>query len=152
VCLAGGRPPLRRDSLGSNGGSLCEVGPGGIVITTKTVPLKIKFHGTGALEVTPNGYRGGIPEPKLGRGLGFEVWREVPDRDGGSNPVVGEPTVDGAFQLSLSGTAAGFRELARYFLALAELDVKRRSDFHEHHEAVSSDGRTRFHVIVRRRP
>ena len=122
------------------------------MITTKTVPLKIRFHGSGALEPTPNGYRGGIPEPKLATGVRFEVWREMPDQDGTLNPVVGEPTVDGAFQVSLSGTAAGFRELARYFLALAELDVKRRDDFHEHHEAVSSDGRTRFHLIVRRRP
>jgi hypothetical protein len=121
------------------------------VITKKTVPLAIKFFGTGALELTEHGYNGGIPDPKPGRGIRFEMWREVPDADGVLNPVIGEQTVEGAFQVSLDGTPAGFRELARYFLALAELDVKRCKDYHEHLETVSADGRTRIHMIVRRR-
>jgi hypothetical protein len=46
----------------------------------------------------------------------------------------------------------GYRELARYLLAVAELDVRADADFHEHHEVASGDGRTRLHLIVRRLP
>ncbi len=81
----------------------------------------------------------------------FSVWREVPDTDGLLNPAAGEPTVAGAFQVSVEGTAAGFRELARYLLGVAELDTRADPDFHEHHEVASADGRTRVHLIVRRR-
>jgi len=96
------------------------------------------------------GYKGGIVDPEIGDTLGFEVWREMPDEDGLLNPVVGEDSVEAAFQISLEGSAAGFRELARYLLAVAELDLQGQEAFHEHHEVASTDGRTRFHIIVRR--
>jgi hypothetical protein len=119
-------------------------------ITHRTVPLEIQFYGSGALDGPAGSYDGGIVDPDIGDQLGFEVWREVPDDEGQLNPVVGEGSVKAAFQVSLTGTAAGFRELARYLLAVSELDLRGHQDFHEHHEVTSVDGRTRFHIIVRR--
>lgn len=69
------------------------------------------------------------------------------------NPDPGEPSVEGAFQLNISGTAHGFRELGRYFLALAELDSSADPDHHQHFDAVrSKDGRTVVDIIVRKGP
>jgi len=121
-------------------------------ISHRTVPLEVRFIGTGALVAEGNAVYGGVVDPEVGDAIRLLMWREVPDEAGLLNPVAGEPTVDGAFQLSLEGTAGGYRELARYLLAIAELDVRADADFHEHHEVASSDGRTRLHLIVRRQP
>src|SRR5690606_27614075 len=120
--------------------------------STRVRSLEIQFHGSGALVREGQSDWGGVVAPELGGEVDLHLWREVPDEDGLLNPVPGEPTVEGAFQLSLEGTAAGFRALARYLLAVAELDVRADPGFHEHHEVTSGDGRTRLHVIVRRRP
>jgi hypothetical protein len=120
-------------------------------VTRRTVPLEVRFHGSGVVTPVQGGVQGGVVAPEAGDAVAFSVWREVPDEDGHLNPVVGEDTVAGAFQLSLEGTASGFRELARYLLGIAELDVNADLDFHEHHELTSADGRTQLHVIVRRR-
>ena len=120
-------------------------------MTTRTVPLEVRFHGSGALVQVDGGVHGGVVEPELNDALRFTVWREVLDDHGELNPVVGEDTIAGAFQVSLEGTAAGYRELARYLLGIAELDVRADPDFHDHHEVLSADGRTRLHLIVRRR-
>lgn len=121
-------------------------------VTRRVVPLEVRFFGTGALVADGNTILGGVSEPDIDGQLQVSVWREVPDEDGLLNPVIAEPTVADAFQVTIEGTAAGFRELARYLLGVAELDVSADPDFHEHHELTSSDGRTHLHLIVRRAP
>jgi len=121
-------------------------------VTRRTVPLEVRFIGPGSLIAEGNRVYGGVVEPDIGPDLRFVVWREAPDEDGHLNPVLGESSVDGSFQVSLEGTAAGYRELARYLLAVAELDVRADPGFHEHHEVVSDNGRTRMHLVVRRLP
>jgi hypothetical protein len=121
-----------------------------VPVTRRIVPLEVRFHGDGILVADGNSVWGGVVEPEIGSEIGVSVWREVPDEDGLLNPVLGEPTIEGSFQISIEGTAAGYRELARYLLAVAELDVAADPGFHEHHKVVSADGRTRFHLIVRR--
>jgi hypothetical protein len=121
-------------------------------ITKRTVAIEVAFHGSGAVEATRGRYRGGVVDPAIGDSLQFEVWREAPDEDGLWNPAAGEATVEGGFQISIEGTSVGYRELARYLLAVAELDTSADPGFHEHHEILSADGRTRLHLIVRKRP
>ena len=121
-------------------------------VTKRSVNVEIAFYGSGSVRKRRDGALvGGVPDPQLGSDLRFEVWREVPDEEGHWNPVIGESTVDGGFQISIEGTSTGYRELARYLLAIAELDTTADPDFHEHHEISSADGRTRLHVIVRKR-
>src|SRR2546423_9653599 len=98
-------------------------------ITKRSVKVEIAFYGSGAVRKRRDGgLVGGVPDPELGSEMQFEVWREVPDEDGHWNPVIGEDTVEGGFQVSLTGTSAGYRELARYLLAWAELDTTARPD------------------------
>ena len=124
-----------------------------IGITKRSVEVEITFYGSGAVRKRRDGgLVGGVPDPQLGSEMQFEIWREVPGEEGLWNPVIGEDTVEGGFQISLAGTSAGYRELARYLLAIAELDTTADPDFHEHQEMLSVDGRTRLHLIVRKRP
>lgn len=122
-------------------------------ITKRSISIEVAFYGSGAVRRRRDGaFVGGVPDPEVGSDVGFEVWREVPDDDGLWNPVVGEDTVAGGFQISVEGTSSGDRELARYLLAIAELDTSADPGFHEHHEVSSTDGRTRLHIILRKRP
>ncbi len=92
----------------------------------------------------------GVSPPSL-EGVEFLVCREVLDADGVYNPIDGEGTYEGAFQVNVHAHAEGYRELGRYFLALAEYDVGGDPAFHEHHGPVmSADGRTRLHIILRK--
>ena len=94
---------------------------------------------------------GGVPNPKLNGHVSFIIHRELPDEDGIWNPVPGEDTVEGGFQVNIYGDSEGYGELGRYFLALAELDTSADEGFHEHlNSLVSSDGRTRLHLILRK--
>jgi len=121
-------------------------------ITKRSVSIDVSFYGTGAIQRRGGGFFGGVPDPEIGSDLQFELWREVPNEEGLWNPVIGENTVDGGFQLSITGTSAGYREIARYLLAIAELDTSADPGFHDHHEVSSTDARTRLHIIVRKRP
>jgi hypothetical protein len=122
-------------------------------ITKRVVSIEVAFYGSGAIQQRRGGgYVGGVLEPELGNALQFEVRREIPGEDGVWNPVIGEATVEGGFQVTIEGTSAGYRELARYLLAVAELDASADPDFHEHHQALSADARTRLHLVVRKRP
>ena len=100
------------------------------------------------------GFSGGVSPPTLGQEIGYLLHRTIPDpEDGLLNPKPGELRVEGAFQLNISGTAHGFRELGRYFLALAELDSSADPDHHQHFDGVrSEDGRTVVDIIVRKGP
>ena len=92
----------------------------------------------------------GVTPPSI-RNLKFLFRREAPDEEGVFNPVEGEGTYEGAFQINIHADSEGYRELAKYFLGLAEFDVGGDPCFHEHHEPiVSADGRTRLHIICRK--
>jgi len=121
-------------------------------ITKRSVSIDVSFYGTGAIQ-----RRGGASSAAC------RTLRSVPiyssscgvkcrTRRGSGTPVIGEDTVDGGFQLSITGTSAGYREIARYLLAIAELDTSADPGFHDHHEVSSTDARTRLHIIVRKRP
>jgi hypothetical protein len=117
----------------------------------KRVSVEIEFVGDGTVaRIGKLAFSGGVPAPRLGRSVRFAVFRERLARDGLWIPRDGEPTVKGGFQISVTATSRGFRELARYLLALGEIDSSRDEDYHEHVEAVSVDGRTRFHFILRK--
>jgi hypothetical protein len=121
------------------------------VITKKTINVEVSFHGPGRIvQVGSATFHGGVPEPDIDGKLSFSVQREIVDENGIWNPIFGEDTVEGGFQINLWGTSEGYRELAKYLLAVAELDSSADPDFHEHHEVTSADGRTRLHVIVRK--
>lgn len=120
--------------------------------TTKTVEVKLVFEGSGRVERRGEQvFYGGVVFPRL-NDLAFTFHRQLPDEDGILNPVIGEDTVDGSFQINLYGTSAGYRELGRFLLALAELDTSVDEGFHSHFDDVrSKDGRTHLNIILRKR-
>ena len=118
----------------------------------KTIQVELTFHGDGTVTERNGAFSGGVPAPSLDGDVSFSVHREVPDEDGIWNPVEGEDSVEGGFQVNITGNSEGYRELGRYLLALSELDTSADERFHEHHDdLVSSDGRTRLHLILRKR-
>lgn len=121
-------------------------------MSTKSVVVEVSFYGDGSVTHT-NGFHGGVVAPDLDGKATFFVHREAPDDDGLWNPISDEGSFQGGLQVNIFAEAEGFRELARYFLALAELDTSSDPDFHEHLEPlISVDGRTRVHVICRKAP
>jgi len=118
----------------------------------KKVTVELEFNGDGTVaKIGRMGFFGGVPAPRLGRSMHFIVHKEHQGRDGIWSPRVGVPTVSGGFQVNVYGTSRGYRALAKYFLSLAEIDSSRDEGYHEHIEALSSDGRTRFNFILRKR-
>jgi hypothetical protein len=121
-------------------------------ITRKTVEVELRFQGNGSVqEKRPGVFAGTVQDPDLGGAAAFHVWPELLDENGIANPPSGSATVEGSFQISLEGSSAVYRELGRYLLGIAELDTSADPDFHEHHELTSADGRTRLHLILRKR-
>ncbi len=119
----------------------------------RTVEVELSFHGDGSVKCTgPGAYSGGVEQPQVDADLTFSVHRQVPDEDGILNTVDGEGTVEGSFQINLSGSSEGYRKLGSYFLALSELDVSADlSGYHEHFdELLSEDQRTHIHLITRK--
>jgi len=117
----------------------------------RKVAVEIEFIGDGKVQkIGEFGFSGGVPAPRPGSSLRFTVEEEHLDQDGIWNPRDGAPTVSGGFQVNVSGTSRGYRALAQYFLALAELDTSQDADFHGNTEKLSLDGRTRFHFILRK--
>jgi hypothetical protein len=89
----------------------------------KRVAIELAFLGDGTVaQIGQMAFSGGVPAPRLGRSARFAMFRERLGRDGLWTPRDGEPTVKGGFQISVTATSRGFRELGRYFLALAEID------------------------------
>jgi hypothetical protein len=117
----------------------------------RVISVELEFSGPGRVErIGTHAFRGGVEGPSIDS-LRFSVCRQVVDEAGMLNPVIGEPTEEGSFQINLWGDSHGYRELGRYFLALAELDATEDDGFHEHFDdLVSEDGRTHLHVIVRK--
>jgi hypothetical protein len=92
----------------------------------------------------------GVEAPRL-QNVKFTFHKECLDEEGIYNPIDGQGTYEGAFQINIHSDSDGYRELGRYFLGLAEFDVRGDPCFHEHHEAImSTDGRTRLHIICRK--
>ncbi len=82
--------------------------------------------------------------------LSFTVHGEYKGRDRLWNPVDGEGTFKGSFQINVCGSAKAYRDLSKRLSHFA--DTVRSAgdeDCHEHFELVSSDGRTRLHFILR---
>jgi hypothetical protein len=124
-------------------------------MASKIIGIELRFDGDGTVrQVGKGSFSGGVSPPTLAQKIGYLVQRTIPDpEDGLLNPEPGEPSVEGTFQLNISGTAHGFRELGRYFLALAELDSSADPDHHQHFDGVrSEDGRTVVDIIVRKGP
>jgi hypothetical protein len=120
-------------------------------ITKKKVEIEISFIGNGSIiEKRKNVFSRGIVEPTIGDNLNFVVREDFPDEEGVLNPNLEDDTYQGAFSINVWGNSEGYRELAKYLLAVAELDTGTDPSFHEHHHVVSSDGRTQFHIIVRK--
>jgi hypothetical protein len=120
-------------------------------ITKKKVEIEISFVGNGRIvEKAESVFSGGVVEPNIGENLQFNVREEFPDDDGILNPVFDNGTYKGSFQINIWGNSEGYRELAKYLLALAELDTGTDPSFHVHYQIVSADGRTQFHIIIRK--
>jgi hypothetical protein len=120
----------------------------------KRVEVEVEFLGSDAVVEHPKGtFRGGVPDPRLSDAFGFNLLTAHEHDHGGFGPDFGAASIDGAFQVNLWGTSQDFRELARYLLAIAELDTTVDPGFHQHHDELrSEDGRTRLDVIVRKVP
>jgi hypothetical protein len=120
-------------------------------ITKKKTEVEISFVGNGSIvEKRKNVFSGGVVGPNIGDNLNFNVREDFPDEEGVLNPNLEEGTYQGTFSINIWGNAEGYRELAKYLLAVAELDTGTDPSFHEHHHVVSSDGRTQIHIIVRK--
>jgi hypothetical protein len=120
-------------------------------ITKKSIKVELQFLCDGSIdEIRPNVFTGGVVAPNIRQKLDFNIRRELPDEENVLNPVIGEDTVKGAFQINIWGNSDGFRELGRYLLAIAELDTRNDPSFHEHHNLASGVGRTQLHIIVRK--
>ena len=118
----------------------------------KTIQVELTFHGDGSVIERNGAFSGGVPAPNLDGNVSFSVYRELPDEDVIWNPVPGEDSVEGGFQVNIYGNSEGYRELGKYLLALAELDASADEGFHEHlDDLVSLDERTRLHLILRKR-
>ena len=118
----------------------------------KKIRVEIDFIGDGrVIEKRPNSFYGGVRDPRIERNIAFRVDREFLDRGGVWNPKFRSKTVKGGFQINVYGNSKGYRELARYLLAISELDIGNDPDFHNHHELMSSDKRTRLHLIVHKK-
>ena len=66
-------------------------------------------------------------------------------------PHLGGASLEGGLQVTVSGSSDGYRELGKFFLALAELDVGNDTGYHLHiDDLVSEDERTNVDVICRK--
>jgi hypothetical protein len=121
------------------------------VLTKKTINVELSFHGDGTIVKNRGSYFGSVADPDLADNIRFSVHREALDEDGLLNPVPGEATVEGAFQVNVYGNREGYRELGRYLLALSELDTTVDPEFHAHFDKLKSfDDRTTLHIIFRK--
>jgi hypothetical protein len=121
------------------------------VITKKKVEVELSFVGNGSIVEDSKGwFSGGVLAPSFDENLNYNVWIETLDDEGVLNPIFEQGTAQGAFQINIWGNSEGYRELAKYLLAVAELDTGTDPSFHEHHHIVSADGRTQLHIIIRK--
>jgi hypothetical protein len=67
---------------------------------TKKVQVELSFHGSGRVENRGGSFHGGVVAPAL-KGLRFQMHRQVLDENRVLNPVIGEDSVDGSFQINI---------------------------------------------------
>lgn len=111
--------------------------------------LVLKYRGcSGEIrECGPGRFRGAAAPPGIQEDqINFSVLPEHLDQDGILNPD--GSTYNGSLQIDISGTDEAFRELGRYLLSFAELDISANPHHHEHHEILSRDGHSRLHLIL----
>jgi hypothetical protein len=122
-------------------------------IAKRSVEVELRFLGQERIVEHPKGvFRGGVPDPDVTDRFGFNVLRQELDDEGVYTPsVTTDSTYEGSLQINLWGDSTSFRELGRYFLAIAELDTSADEGFHQHHDVVSSDGRSEINLIIRKR-
>ena len=84
----------------------------------KTINLEINFNGNGKFNKTGKGqFTGGVKSPKLSDQSIFSVVE-----------------VNKKYQIHYKGTKNDYRELAKLFLGLAEIDLKQdKKNFFHHH-------------------
>lgn len=124
-------------------------------IKKRKVTVDLELFGDGKLIEDDGTIRGGVPLPTQTNRLKFDMYREVLNEDGVLSPVMSEvlkrESVKGAFQVNITSDSKGYAALGRFFLAIAELNTKVDPDYHKHLKGViSDDGRTEFHLIVRK--
>ena len=114
-----------------------------------SVPVTLLGEGR-VVETRPGVFEGGVPDPDWS-GVAFDVRMEgLPALEREDEPM--PKPVEGRIQLKVTATSAGYRELARYFLSLAELDATADPGFHDHQDdLVSADAMTTLHLVCHRR-
>lgn len=122
------------------------------MVTRKKITIDLKFYGTGKIENPQAGcFIGGVPNPKISDDLNFSMHRQEIDENGICSPVLDEDSVEGCFQINISATSKGYRELGKYFLSLAEIDSRKDINYHEHIDDINSlDNRTKIDFIFRK--
>jgi hypothetical protein len=123
--------------------------------TKRLVSLEVHFNGDGHVARSSDGFHfsGGVAHPNFDGLATFQVHREARDDGGLWNPVDGEGPIEAGIQVNLWANSDGYRELARYFLAMAELDTAEDPGYHEHlGPLLSADGHTQLHLICRKSP
>jgi len=117
----------------------------------KKIEIEIEFTGTDKLVKKPSGWiEGGIKEPDIKKQLDFTVYQTFLDEEEDDiwNPGDDEVPFEGGLQIIINGTKNGYKELAKYFLALSELDISEDPDFHEYIDnLISYDGKTNIQLI-----
>lgn len=117
-------------------------------VTKRQVTLTVCFQGDGRVHRSKDGvsFSGGVVAPTVSDNVCFTIHREA-----SAEQPDGEDNFHGSLQVNVYADSAGYRELGRYLLALAERDTTADPDFHEHHDGLlSADGRTRIHLICRK--
>jgi hypothetical protein len=122
------------------------------LVTRKKITIDLKFNGTGKIgNPQPGCFIGGVPNPKIFDDLHFSMYRQEMDENGIWSPVLDEDSVEGCFQINISATSKGYRELGKYFLSLAEIDSRKDKNYHEHVDDISSlDNRTKIDFVFRK--
>jgi hypothetical protein len=117
--------------------------------------LEVSFEGIGrVIQKGVGHFEGGASSPNISpKHLTFALYRESKDEEGNFSPDPRQPlSHEGAFQVEIVGDSKGYRELARYFLSLAELDSAVDPGFHEHYDGImNEDCRTRLDFVIRKK-
>jgi len=117
--------------------------------------LEVSFEGNGRVIQRRAGYfEGGASSPNIStKHLSFALYKENTDEDGNYTPDPLKPfSEEGAYQVEIVGDSKGYKELAEYFLSLAELDTSVDPGYHQHLDDIKSvDGRTRLDFVIRKK-
>lgn len=108
----------------------------------KTIPLEIEFNGDGSFKKTNDShFKGNVVGPNLKDNLSLNIAKLESDKDGTLNPTV---PFTGNLQIDIKASKQGYRELAKFFLALSEIDLSddQQGFFHHHLDDLTSEDQT----------